>query len=65
MTIAVELLFMFVFAHFLSAFLDDASHDLPSFLKFLCFIIPLTLASVARRTDLSSPSQRLSQAGGH
>jgi hypothetical protein len=26
------LLFVFVFAHFLSAFLNHASHDLPSFL---------------------------------
>ena len=32
MTIPVELLFMFVFAHLLSAFLNHASHDLPSFL---------------------------------
>jgi hypothetical protein len=32
MTIAVELLFMFVFSHLLTAFFDDASHDLPSFL---------------------------------
>jgi len=35
MTIPVELLFMFVFAHLLSAFLNHASHDLPSFLFFL------------------------------
>ena len=32
MTIAVELLFVFVFAHLLSTFLDYASHDLPTFL---------------------------------
>jgi hypothetical protein len=32
MTIAVELLFMFVFSHLLPAFLHHASHDLPSFL---------------------------------
>ncbi len=32
MTIAVELLFVFVLAHLLPAFLDDAPHDLPSFL---------------------------------
>jgi len=47
MTIAVELLFMFVFAHFLSAFLDDASHNLPSFLflyRNAGFKFPLTLA---------------------
>jgi len=34
MTIAVELLFVFVLAHLLPAFLDDAPHDLPSFLSF-------------------------------
>lgn len=47
MTIAVELLFVFVFAHLLSAFLDDASHDLPSFLFLLRssgLKFPLTLA---------------------
>jgi hypothetical protein len=32
MTIAVELLFVFVLSHLLSAFLDYTSHDLPSFL---------------------------------
>ena len=56
MTIAVELLFVFVLAHLLSAFLDYASHDLPSFLflyRNAGFKFPLTLASVANRTDLS------------
>jgi F0F1-type ATP synthase assembly protein I len=32
MTIPVELLFVFVLSHLLSAFLDHASHALPSFL---------------------------------
>jgi len=31
MAIPVELLFVFVLSHLLPAFLDDASHDLPSF----------------------------------
>jgi hypothetical protein len=31
MAIPVELLFVFVLSHLLSAFLDHASHDLPSF----------------------------------
>ena len=34
MTIPVELLFVFMLAHLLPAFLDDASHDLLSFLLF-------------------------------
>jgi hypothetical protein len=34
MTIAVELLFVFMFSHLLSAFLDYASHNLASFLLF-------------------------------
>jgi hypothetical protein len=32
MTIPVELLFVFMLSHLLSAFLDHASHALPSFL---------------------------------
>ncbi len=46
MTIPVELLFVFVLSHFLSAFLDYASHDLPSFLIFYIVRItfPVTLA---------------------
>jgi hypothetical protein len=35
MTIAVELLFVFMFTHLLPAFLNDASHDLPSFLYLI------------------------------
>ena len=34
MTIAVELLFVFVLAHLLPSFFNHASHDLPSFLSF-------------------------------
>ncbi len=34
MTIPVKLLFVFMLAHLLPALLDDASHDLPSFLLF-------------------------------
>jgi len=46
MTIAVKLLFVFVFSHLFSAFLDDASHDLPSFLfmQNSGIAFPLTLA---------------------
>jgi len=47
MTIPVELLFLFVFAHLLSAFLNHASHDLPSFLflyRNAGFKFPLTIA---------------------
>jgi hypothetical protein len=52
MTIPVELLFMFVFAHLLSAFLNHASHDLPSFLflyRNAGFKFPLTLALALSR----------------
>jgi len=34
-TIAIELLFVFVLAHLLPSFFNHASHDLPSFLFFL------------------------------
>jgi hypothetical protein len=48
MTIPVELLFVFMLSHLLSAFLDNASHDLPSFLWFhnsgFAFLSPLTLS---------------------
>ncbi len=47
MAIAVKLLFMFVLSHLLSAFFDDASHNLPSFLylfRITGFKFPLPLA---------------------
>jgi hypothetical protein len=60
MTIPIQLFFVFVLSHLLPSFLDHASHNL-SFLIFSWFNPnikpPLTLS-------LSSPSQRLFQAGG-
>jgi hypothetical protein len=35
---------MFVLSHLFPAFLDHASHDLPSFQRSFYFIIPLTLS---------------------
>jgi hypothetical protein len=50
MTIPVELLFVFMLSHFLSAFLDNASHNLPSFpfLQNLAIAFPLLLALLHR-----------------
>jgi hypothetical protein len=44
-----------MFSHFLSAFLDYASHDLPSFLFFLRFVIPLALLSPLRARGSPKP----------
>lgn len=49
MTIAIELLFVFMFTHLFSTFLNHASHDLPSFLfvqnSGIAFPLTLTLSS--------------------
>ena len=57
-TIPVELLFVFMLSHLLSAFLDHAPHDLPSFLftQNSGITFPLTLA-------LSHQSLRLETEG--
>jgi hypothetical protein len=55
MTIPVQLLFVFVLSHLLSAFLDHASHDLPS-LRFMqnpgiAFPLTLTLSRQSLRLE--------------
>ena len=55
MTVPVQLLFVFVLSHLLSAFLDHASHDLPSFLFMqnsgVAFPLALTLSHQSLRLE--------------
>ena len=72
MAIPVELLFVFVLSHLLPAFLDHASHNLPSFpfMQNSGIAFPLTLAHQGEGTKgafplgISSPLTEKGKGGG-